>query len=192
MSLYIDHHLDVLASSPAEIQQIAERLDRPSAELGNCNPIWSPEQVAELFHWETVAKLDYGDDALNKARRFHISGTRTYGIVIDHVGEVSEAFPAAIFLLAYSDEMGGAAKFVFHAGAWMPELEEWNQHSPYPMEWALLDIFAPFRNEYASGLPFGSLWKPWLEAVMAAVKHLQEQTPAEFFSPEPTANVAIG
>jgi integrase len=140
MSLYIDHHLDVLASSPAEIQQIAERLDRPSAELGNCNPIWPPEQVAELFHWETVAKLDYDHDALNKARRFHISGTRTYGIVIDHVGEVSEAFPAAIFLLAYSDEMGGAAKFVFHAGVWMRELEEWNQHSPYPMEWALLDM----------------------------------------------------
>jgi hypothetical protein len=35
MSNWIDHKLDVLAGSPAEINQIAERLNQPSLELAN-------------------------------------------------------------------------------------------------------------------------------------------------------------
>jgi hypothetical protein len=35
MSNWIDYKLDVLAGSPAEINQIAERLNQPSLELAN-------------------------------------------------------------------------------------------------------------------------------------------------------------
>jgi hypothetical protein len=43
------------------------------------------------------------------------------------------------------------------------------------LDWALLDIFAPFRAEYyGEEHNFGSLWAPWLDAVMAAVKDLKD------------------
>jgi len=41
------------------------------------------------------------------------------------------------------------------------------------LDWALLDIFAPFRAEYFDERhEFGSLWTSWLDATMAAVKVL--------------------
>jgi hypothetical protein len=42
------------------------------------------------------------------------------------------------------------------------------------LDWALLDIFAPFKAEYyGEKAEFGSLWQPWLEAVMAAAIQLK-------------------
>jgi hypothetical protein len=52
--------------------------------------------------------------------------------------------------------------------------------------WALLDIFAPFRAEYyGKAAEFGSLWQPWLDAVIAAAGRLKgDETPASKGSTE--------
>jgi hypothetical protein len=43
-------------------------------------------------------------------------------------------------------------------------------------DWALLEIFAPFRAEYyGKEHEFGSLWNSWLEAIMAAAKSLKDE-----------------
>ena len=43
------------------------------------------------------------------------------------------------------------------------------------LDWALPDIFAPFKAEYfGEEHEFGSLWTTWLDAIMAAVKGLKD------------------
>ena len=101
MSNWIDYNLDVLAGSPAEINQIAERLTQPSLELVN----WIAERdgqqanevtegLKELLEFKTVKNLGYVHQDVNKARRFSLAfKSRSYGIVDSHLVEVSEAFP---------------------------------------------------------------------------------------------------
>jgi hypothetical protein len=44
------------------------------------------------------------------------------------------------------------------------------------LDWALLDIFAPFKAEYyGEERDFGSLWTPWLDSVIAAVSELKDK-----------------
>ena len=59
------------------------------------------------------------------------------------------------------------------------------------LDWALLDIFAPFKAEYyGEEHEFGSLWTPWLEAVIAAARQLQDdQFPAVQGSTEATGEL---
>jgi hypothetical protein len=43
------------------------------------------------------------------------------------------------------------------------------------LDWALLDIFAPFRAEYyGEEHEFASLWNSWVEAATAAAKGLKD------------------
>jgi hypothetical protein len=80
MSNWLDYEVDVLASDPHEINQIAERLKRPSSELVN----WIAEQfgrslsediegLRELVQFEAVQNLGYVHPSVNKARRFRLS-----------------------------------------------------------------------------------------------------------------------
>ena len=195
MSYWIHCDLDVLASSPNEMKRIAERLNQPSQELAS----WVAERLGQpvsevakglprLLEFKAVKNLVYADDRLNQARRFRIDFNRTrYGIVWSHLDEVSGAFPTAIFLVECRD--GGldyASKTVIRAGEVVRELYDGERPDQLGVDWALLDIFAPFRTEYYGGetAEFGSLWQPWLEAVMVAVRRLKgDETPA---SQQPT------
>ena len=196
MSNWIDYNLDVLARTPAEINKIAERLNQPSLQLAS----WiaqrtgeSVDEVAEnlkgLLEFKTVKNLGYINDEVNKARRFTLAfKDKHYGIVDNHLFEVSDAFPTATFLLEYYDMQASySGKRVMRAGEVVREVHDGNQKTQ-GLDWALLDIFAPFRAEfYGDGYEFGSLWTPWLDAVIAAANELKNDE--ESALPEST-NVA--
>ena len=182
MSNWIDYHLDVLASSPAEINQIAERLNRPSLELANWvaqtfgQPVGEVvENLKDLLAFKTVRNLGYSDNTVNKARRFIISFKNVTGIVNSHLYEVSEAFPTALFLLTYCDDQANyAGKLVMRAGEEVQQIHDGDQRA-LAVDWVLLDIFAPFIAEYKLGLEFGSLWQEWLFDVAAVVQGLKDE-----------------
>jgi len=197
MSYWIHCDLDVLASSPNEMKRIAERLNQPSQELAS----WLAERLSQpvsevaeglprLLEFKAVKNLVYADDRLNQARRFRIDFNRTrHGIVWSHLDEVSVAFPTAIFLVECRD--GGldyASKTVIRAGKVVRQLYDGERPDQLGVDWALLDIFAPFRTEYyGETAEFGSLWQPWLDAVIAAARRLKEdETPASQESTEVT------
>jgi hypothetical protein len=199
MSYWIHCDLDVLASSPNEMKRIAERLNQPSQELAS----WVAERVGQpvsevakglprLLEFKAVKNLVYADDRLNQARRFSIDfKDKRYGIVWSHLDEVSAAFPAAVFLVECRD--GGlsyASKTVIRAGEVVRELYDGERPDQLGVDWALLDIFAPFRTEYyGETAEFGSLWQPWLDAVIAAARQLKDdQTPASQGSMEATGH----
>ena len=185
MSNWIDCQLDVLASSPNEMNRITEKMNQPSLELASwlAQRLGQPvgevvEFLKKLLEFKNLGRSD------SKDRTFSIAFRDTHwGTVRSHLFKVSEAFPAAIFLFEYRD--GCAAyrgKQVIRAGEVAQEvLDGDKQVGP----WALLDIFAPFSTEYYGEVAeFGSLWQPWLEAVIAAARRLKgDQTPA---SQQPT------
>ena len=134
------------------------------------------EGLKELLEFKTVKNLGYVANEINKARRFSLSfKDRHYGIVDSHLAEVSEAFPAAVFLLEYFDAQASySGKRVMRAGEVVQEVFDGDQ-KVQGLDWALLDIFAPFRAEYyGEEHEFGSLWNSWLDAVMAAAKGLKD------------------
>jgi len=52
-------------------------------------------------------------------------------------------------------------------------------------DWALPDIFAPFRSEYyGERHEYGSLWKPWVDAILSVATSLKN----EIASSEPEAS----
>jgi hypothetical protein len=186
MSNWIDYELDVLAGSPAEINQIAERLKQPSTELVT----WAvgkfgepPSEVADnlkkLVEFKATRNLGYVDASVNEARRFSLSfKSRSYGIVNSHLYEISTEFPSAIFLLTYRDIMASyAGKDVIRAGEIIQRVHDGNQKTQ-SLDWVLIDIFPPFLAEYYDGLPFGSLWQEWVGKLEAAVAELKEQPTA--------------
>lgn len=184
MSNWIDYNLDVLAGSPGEINQIAKRLNQPSSELAawvaqrnGQTLIAVQEDLKELLEFKTVKNLGSVVPEVNKARQFSLAfKDRSYGVVNSHLIEVSEAFPKAIFLLEYFDMQASySGKRVMRAGDVLQEVFDSNQ-KVQGLDWALLDIFAPFRAEYyGEEHDFGSLWTPWLDAIMAAAKSLKEE-----------------
>jgi hypothetical protein len=184
MSNWIDYNLDVLAGSPAEINQIAEGLNQPSLELANWIAQRDGQAVSEvaeglkeLLEFKTVKNLGYVHQDINKARWFSLEfKDKFYGIVDSHLTEVSGAFPAAIFLLEHFDAHASyAGKRVMRAGEVVQEVVDGDQQVQ-GLAWALLDIFAPFRAEYyGEEHEFGSLWAPWLDAIMTAAKSLKDE-----------------
>jgi hypothetical protein len=183
MSNWIDYNLDVLASNPNEMSHIAERLNESSQELTNWIAQRFGQDVSEvaeglrqLLQFKAVENLGSVDNGVSKARRFSLSfKDRHYGIIDSHLFEVSQAFPAAIFLLEYWDQGASySGKRVMRAGEVVQEVFDGGQKAQ-GLDWALLDIFAPFRAEYyGEEHDFGSLWQPWLEAVTAAAKELRD------------------
>lgn len=184
MSNWIDYNLDVLASSPAEINQIAERLNQPSFALASWTaqrdgqPVSEvAEGLKELLEFKTVKNLGYVHSDVNKARRFSLEfKDRYYGIVDSHLIEVSRAFPEAVFLLEYFDTQASySGKRVIRAGEVVQEVFDGDQQVQ-GLDWVLLDIFAPFRAEYyGEEREFGSLWTSWLDAIAAAAKALKDE-----------------
>jgi len=184
MSNWIDYDLDVLASNPMEITQIAERLNRPSLDLAN----WRAQRfglavdkvaegLKELLKFKALQNLGYVDNTVNKARRFRISFKDKYiGVVDSHLAEVSVAFPTAIFLVThYNMQASYAGKWVQRAGERVLRIEDGYQRAQ-AIDWVLLDVFAPFRAEYELGREFGSLWQEWLTDIAAAVQNLSQCT----------------
>jgi hypothetical protein len=184
MSNWIDYNLDVLAGSTAEINQIAEKLNQPSLQLAGwiarrdgqqLNQV--TEGLKKLLEFKTVRNLGHVHDEINKARRFTLAFKDKHcGIVDSHLAEISEAFPKAIFLLEYSDiQASYSGKRVMRAGKVVQEAFDGDQ-KVQGLDWALLDIFAPFRAEYYGEVrDFGSLWTPWLDSVIAAVSELKDK-----------------
>ncbi|MGC2517084.1 MAG: hypothetical protein WA383_21385, partial [Terriglobales bacterium] len=138
MSNWIDYDLDVLASNPDEINQIAARLNQPSLELAYWaakrfgQPVGEvAEGLKELLAFKTVRNLGYLDNAVNKARRFSISFKDKYsGVVKSHLSEVSEAFPTAIFLVTYYDMQASyAGKWVERAGELVQQIHDGDQQA---------------------------------------------------------------
>jgi hypothetical protein len=182
MSNVIDYILDVLATSPEEINRIATRLEQPSSELldwvakgGNRKPDEIAQSLAELVRFEPVRDLFYLGDAFNKARRFENScKTRFASIVKSHVFEIATEFPNAVFLLEYRDMHASySGKMVIRAGEIAKEIFDGDQQSQ-ALDWVLPDIFSPFVAEWNEGLPFASLWAKWAQDSKAALSQLEE------------------
>ena len=118
----------------------------------------------------------YQDDSVNKARQFSLSFKGEHdGIVDSHLIEVSAAFPKALFLpriLRHASELLWQAS---DAGGRNRARSNDKDQKSQALDWALLDIFAPFRAEYCEEKPFGSLWNRWLEDIVAAAKQLLQE-----------------
>jgi hypothetical protein len=68
-----------------------------------------------------------------------------------------------------------SGKLVIRAGEVVQEVFDGDQQAQ-GLDWALLDIFAPFRAEYyGEEHEFGSLWTSWLDAIVAAAKALKDE-----------------
>jgi hypothetical protein len=126
------------------------------------NQVGVPQPVENVFH------------VSDKARRFHNTFQRYNGIVNSHLYDISEEFPTAVLLLEHFDMQASySGKMVIHAGDAVQEIFDGNQQSQ-SFDWALLDIFAPFRAEWCEGLEFGSQWRKWVEDIAAAVETLRK------------------
>jgi len=184
MSNWIDYKIDVLATSPVEINQIAERINHSSLELAR----WIAERDQEPFNdvlealkkllaFKTVKNLGVIADDENKARRFSLAfKDKYYGIVDAHLMELSESFPNATILLEYWDMQASySGKRVMRAGKVVQEVFDGDQQAQ-GLDWTLLDIFAPFRAEYyGEEHEFGSPWSSWVKAIVAAAKALKDE-----------------
>jgi len=193
MANVIDYLVDVLATSPEEINRIAARLKVASDKLVD----WVAQQFKQdrnetaetlpaLVGFEPVKNLFDVSESVNKARKFRNSFQRSVGVVNSHLYEVSKEFAAALFLVEYFDLASSySGKMIILAGKLLHEVYDGNHHVQ-GMDWALIDVFAPFRAEYELGVPFGSLWKEWLEDMNTTVGNLsRDQHEQSHIAPEP-------
>jgi hypothetical protein len=180
MSNSVDVRLDVLATSPEEINKIEAALQEPSTDLlawvankwgGSPNEIAA--DVKALVALKPTRNLGYVDPSLNKARRFENDWKdKFWGVAWSHVHFVSRDFPEAIFLAEYWDDcMSYAGKTVIHAGREIRHVHDGNQQAQ-GWEWVLPNIFAPFKAEYELGLECGSLWAKWMEGIRKELAEL--------------------
>ena len=169
MSNIPDYRLDVLATSPREINRIAPRLKHPS--LGWWTGLTASQVRSRdpLRRGGPVLSVEY------KARRFKNSVyDRSVGIVQNYLFEVSAEFPNTVFLLEYRDmDAAYSGKMVIRAGDVVQQIFDGDQRAQ-ALDWALLDIFAPFRAEWNEGLQFGSLWAKWVADAKAKLRQLEE------------------
>ena len=182
MSNWIDLHLDVLAASPAEINQIERALQNPCEELITWraqhtgeNPQDIAANIKDIVMLKPVCNLGYVDPSVNKARRFQSSWKDKFsGLVWSHVHFVSADFPSAIFLAQYwDDQLSYGGKRVFHAGDEIRSSRDGNHHAQ-AREWVLPNIFAPFEAEHELGLEYGTLWNEWVEDMRKELAELKE------------------
>ena len=183
MSNWLDYDVEVLASSPSEINQIAERLKQPSTSLLNfvANEFRRPASdissgLKDLIQFGATKNVGHLDASVNKARRFSLSfKDRFRGIVDSHLFEISGDFPSAIFLLAYCDmQFSYSGKKVIRGGEVIQQIHDGEQPAQ-GVDYCLVDIFAPFQAEYYAELECGSLWQEWLGKMAAAIGELKGQ-----------------
>ena len=183
MSNWIDVHLDVLASSPDEINKIEAALQQPCEELlawvakkwgGDAKEIAA--DVKALVAFTPSSNLGYVHPSVNKARRFQNSfKDRCWGVVWSHVDFVSRDFPGAIFLAEHWNvQSSSASRRVIRAGREIRSVYDGNQQAQ-GYDWVLPDIFAPFRAEHKLGLECGSLWAEWMEGMRRQLAELTER-----------------
>jgi hypothetical protein len=181
MSNWVDVHLDVLASSPTEINQIEAALQEPCEELlawvakkWGKDPKEIAADVKDLVSFTPKHNLGYVDPSVNKARRFHNSfKDRSWGIVWSHVDFVSRDFPEALFLGEHWNSMSSSAsRRVIRAGQEIRSVYDGNQQAQ-SFEWVLPNIFAPYWTEYELGLQYGSLWDQWLSEMQSELASLK-------------------
>jgi hypothetical protein len=155
VSNWIDYTLDVLATSPEEINRIAARLKQLSSELldwvakkEGCKADEIAQQVADLVSFEFVENLFYIEESINKARRFKKCATDEFtGIIHSHIREISAEFPNAVFLLDYRDILfSHSALRVIRAGQVVQRIVDGEQKAQ-GVDRVLLDIFVPFIAE---------------------------------------------
>ena len=185
MSNWLDYELHVLASSPSEINQIAERLKQPSTHLSQSVAEKFNQPASEisnglkdLIQFSATRNLGHLDVTVSKARSFSLSfKDKFHGIVDTHVFEVSEEFPAAVFLLTYYDtQFSYSGKKVIRGGEVIQQILDGKQPAQ-GVDFCLPDIFAPFQAEYYGELECGSLWQEWLEKMAAAIGKMKDQHP---------------
>lgn len=145
MSNWIDVQLDVLASSPEEINQIERALQEPCDELiawraqrAGVGPKSIAADIKEVVTFKPVRNLGYVDPSVNKARRFESSWKdKFWGLVWSHIDFVSRDFPKAVFLAQYwDDQMSYGGKMVFHAGDEIRSSRDGDHHA-MGREWVL-------------------------------------------------------
>jgi hypothetical protein len=73
MSNWIDYNLDVLAGNPAEINQIAERLNQPSLELAN----WIAQRDGQPL---SAVREGLKEPGHRKVQREQVSAHRLEGV----------------------------------------------------------------------------------------------------------------
>jgi hypothetical protein len=111
MSNWIDMQLDVLASSPDQINKIEATLQQPCEELLTLvAKNWDEdakeiaENVKALVALKPTRNLGHIDPSANKARRFENEWKDKFSDILwSHVYFVSQEFPEAIFLASYWD-----------------------------------------------------------------------------------------
>lgn len=181
MSNWIDFYLDVLATSPDELQQVQAALQEPSTKLLAWEAgRWGQRvediaaDVKNLVSFTPAQNTASGDPT--KTRRFINTFKETFsGLVKSHIHFVSEQFPNAIFLLEYWNlQVSSAGKIVIKVGDEIVCLHDGNQQAQ-GYAWALPDIFAPYRAEHDNGQEFGSLQSRWLEDMGSALEGLRKQ-----------------
>ena len=197
MSNILDYVLDVLATSPEEINRIAIRLRQPSPELldwvtkrDNCKPEEISQSLTHLVSFKPVRNLFYIHESVNKARRFENSFKDKFtGIITSHIFEISAEFPNAVFFLEYYDPQHSySGKSVVRAGKAVQGLLDDN-HQSQAVDWVLLDIFAPFRAEWNEGLPFGCLWAKWVEDATKQLEKLGRVSTKKLLAQRPNPEV---
>ena len=173
--------LDVLASSPEEINKIETALQQPCEELlAWVAKRWGkgPKEVAAdvkaLVTFKPTRNLLYTEPSIDKDRRFTNSFRHRFtGIVWSHVDLVSENFPEAIFLAEHCDQQASlAGKIVIRAGEEIRSVYDGNEQAQ-GFAWVLPDIFAPYRAEHDLGVEFGSLWDKWLSGMQRELASLK-------------------
>jgi hypothetical protein len=175
----LNYTLDVLASR-AEFSEICERLNRPSLELIRRIAERFDEPADKIAGWVTDERLlDFElVEPVDTALLSLYCRDEHRCIVDNHLVEVSHAYPKAIFLLDYNNSYARyTARRVIRAGEVVQEIvdDDWQVQRS---DWALLDIFAPFKAEYYSQKEFGSLWDSWLDSVIEAATRLKERRTA--------------
>ena len=185
MSNWIDVRLDVLASSPEEINEIERTLQEPCeelvawrAQLLGLSPLVIAADIQAIVSLRPVRNLGYVDPSVNKARRFeNAQKDKFWGLVWSHVHFVSRDYPKAVFLAQYwNDMMSYGGKVVIHAGNEIRSSYDGDHHAQ-GREWVLPNIFAPLEAEYDLGLECGSLWNEWMEGMRRQLALLAERYP---------------
>ena len=108
MAIWIDYILDVLAGSPAEIDQVSERLNKLSrnSQGGLSASSGTPWMMLKTFlqqllTFKTDQDLRFLHSGGQQGTAVHPRIQKVPGIVNSHLVEVSEAFPRAVFLTEY-------------------------------------------------------------------------------------------
>jgi hypothetical protein len=153
MSDWVDMTLDVLASDPAEIQEIELALQEPCEELiawyGKLCSESHLDMVADIkkiVAFKRSEKLGYVHASMNKARRFD-----TYveyedsGLVWSHIRLVSKHFPKAIFLARYWNILEYGGKIVIRAGEEVrySHFNDWFDSDDEVPQWGLAEHLCP-------------------------------------------------